>query len=785
MITSQILVIDIRPCQSLPWFPPREVFTVSINERVQFPHQNKAIAMKQDAPTNDIGSATMEPAGEVIAGSHGTWRLTFMAGNRGVEVGGRIRVHTDSDTDWAIPQFIDCGAADYMSIESPDGVQTSVVATGPRALWLTIRGRKLQSGEEVALIYGDTTGGGPGSRTQTFADERRYFRVGVDSNGSGHATDIDDPPYVSIIGGDAVRLVVIAPSDVAVGEAFRVLVKAEDAWGNPSWNHKGAVTLSGDGIRTPTENIAFDPANHGAIWIEGFEAGNTGLFRLTAIDQDNGLTALSNPIESRETNNEFRLHWADPHGGQLVLNSKFAEFYRYARDVAGIQFVGFQRNADCISFEDWEVQQREEVAFHEPGRFIPIPGFEWSGRVWDGGHHNIYFRRHDQPVRRNPPAEVIGSVDPSTELPHIRDVYHHYRNTDTIITAHVGGEHSNLAWHEPTLEPGVEITSSHGSFEWMLRDALRRGYKLGFLGGSDSYTSRPGDDRPGHQLRRYSKAGLTGIYCNDVSLDSFFEAMRARRFFATTGTRMILNVKSGDHYMGEEFTTSELPTVNAEVRGTNSLESVELYRGLQCIYSHPIPMRQCANRVRILWKGSSRKTSYSGIIWDGTLNVTDGKILAAETVRFDSPRSHIVEQSESSVTWHAWGCGYTMGLILDLEATDETSLQIAVGNQAITSPMYGEHGSVTPPRRISFAPADRFAFHVRVGDLAEGPQELPLGVLDRNITASLANEPSPNLANFQFTDESPEPGINPYWIRVVQSDMEIGWSSPLFVDYSP
>ena len=63
-------------------------------------------------------------------------------------------------------------------------------------------------------------------------------------------------------------------------------------------------------------------------------------------------------------------------------------------------------------------------------------------------------------------------------------------------------QHSNLEFHEPELEPGVEITSTHGSFEWMLRDSIERGYKLGFLGGNDCYTGRPGDDRPGYQLRR-------------------------------------------------------------------------------------------------------------------------------------------------------------------------------------------------------------------------------------------------------------------------------------------
>ena len=71
--------------------------------------------------------------------------------------------------------------------------------------------------------------------------------------------------------------------------------------------------------------------------------------------------------------------------------------------------------ADVISQDDWVVQQEQERELHQPGRFIPIPGFEWSGRTPQGGHHNVYFRRHDQPVRRNPPAEAPRSVETETE----------------------------------------------------------------------------------------------------------------------------------------------------------------------------------------------------------------------------------------------------------------------------------------------------------------------------------------------------------------------------------
>ena len=235
--------------------------------------------------------------------------------------------------------------------------------------------------------------------------------------------------------------------------------------------------------------------------------------------------------------------------------------------------------------------------------------------------------------------------------------------------------------------------------------------------------------------------------------------------------------------MGAEYSTEDHPTLCVNVVGTAPLESVQLFRDRDCIYTHPIETQPIPNRVRILWKGASRMTSYSGIVWDGVLKVDAGNITSVETIRFDSPRSHITNQSTDSLSWHAWGCGYTMGLLLDLDGDAETELQLALGSQAITGPMYGGHGDKGPPRRISFAPADRFVYRVRLGDLREGAETIPIGILDRELTVSLAPESGPETVGFQFTDDSPKPGINPFWVRVVQSDMEMGWTSPVFVDY--
>ena len=53
------------------------------------------------------GSALVSPSEDVVAGSYGTWTLTYTAGEKGVARGGTIRIYTDADSDRATPQMDD------------------------------------------------------------------------------------------------------------------------------------------------------------------------------------------------------------------------------------------------------------------------------------------------------------------------------------------------------------------------------------------------------------------------------------------------------------------------------------------------------------------------------------------------------------------------------------------------------------------------------------------------------------------------------------------------------
>ena len=217
--------------------------------------------------TKLYGSATLHPTTDVVAGSYGTWTVTYTAGEKGVAPGGTIRIYTDADSDRATPQVDDPAGADYLTVDAPKEARVGVLVQSMMSLLLTVNGRALAPGERVCVVYGDTSGGGPGFRAQTFAEARHYFWVGVDA-GDSEVITLPDPPALRIIGGEAASLTVNAPSIAALGEPFRIQVKVEDAWGNPAIKYRGEVALSGGDVRVP-ESVTFDRAARGICWVEG------------------------------------------------------------------------------------------------------------------------------------------------------------------------------------------------------------------------------------------------------------------------------------------------------------------------------------------------------------------------------------------------------------------------------------------------------------------------------------------------------------------------------------
>ena len=730
-----------------------------------------------------LGEVRIAPLEPVVAGSYGCWRLTYQVGVEGMSVGGGIKVGTDSDSDWGDPQFHDPAGSDYMRVTVAGRAAVSTVLEGGymrRILTVNVHEYPLVEGDEITIVYGDRTWGGPGSRAQTFAEERRYFRVYVDSSGDGCYAAMPRPPWLQVVGGSAACLSVRAPSQIGVGKSFSVVVRVMDGLGNPSYAYDGTVSLEKmDAVVPLPQAHVFNRDEHGVHRFDGLTVLNPGVYRIRGGDAHNGISGLSNPILCPPHPEAYTVYWGDLHG-QVKRADKISEYFRFARDISVLDFASHQRNDHEVSKGDWEMTQQVVKEYNKPGRFVVFLGYEWSGEPAVGGDHNIYYLDDDQPIRRSGHEMVDDKSDRATDLPHIQDVYQSFQGQRLLIVPHVGGRPANLSFHDPILEPVIEVHSTHGTFEWFLREALERGYKVGFIAGSDDYKLRLGGAYPGIEDRRFVRGGLTAVYARGLTRVDVFEALKSRRCYGTTGERMLLRVYADGHMMGEEYTTETPPKISVKVIGTTELETVEVFRGLQKVYEYPPPASSAkpSGRIKITWGGASRRSPYAGVMWDGDVRVEQGSISSLDLMPLDRGDEDFHDVTGAGFHWHTFTCGDEDGASFDVDG-EAAEIQVTCTSTPVVSAQVGTGRRICAP----MSQVDRVCFRLHVKELGLEPKVIKVGPVERRILVRRLAEGSGRMdVEFKFIDTGFEAGVNAYWIRVVQSDGEMAWSSPIYVN---
>ena len=351
-----------------------------------------------------LGWATIEPDSDVYAGSMVTWTLVYHVGKYGIDDGGSIRVARRSVSDEENPQLSDPGKSGYTTVTTDRDVRLECFFSSRGhirpfrgALQVDVRDGSLYEGDTVTIVYGDRGRGGPGLRAQTFREQEHMFKVLVDPFGTGRFEEIEESPHVSIIGGPAETLEVAAPSGAGSGTPFDVVVRALDSFGNRSDGYMGTVSFKGLDVEPYTFNEEDRGAHRFSVTL-----GGDGLQTLKIFGSC-GHTAESNPIMILKQESKYKLYWGDMHGQtkQTVGTGTLDEYFQFARDVANMDFGGWQGNDFQITKELWEEVKEKTKKYSEPGRFILFLGYEWSGLTPAGGDHNIYFLGDDGDLHRS------------------------------------------------------------------------------------------------------------------------------------------------------------------------------------------------------------------------------------------------------------------------------------------------------------------------------------------------------------------------------------------------
>jgi hypothetical protein len=714
-------------------------------------------------PEEWLGTATIDPVDPVPTGEYGTWTVEYTVGVAGIDDGGRVRLAFRSVCDWAAPQFGNPSGPNYVSVHASTPVQltpswgTHGVRPWTKTLTVQVGNGALGHGDRLRIVLGDRSFGSPGMRSQTYPERGFHIKFQAEPFGTGLYEPVADLGF-DVIGAEATQIVVVAPSDVVSGEPAWLQVRALDAWGNPDPNYRGSVRFAGDVPDGVPEVYSFKGEDTGVRRFDCRWNASPGVLRVAATALDHGFTAESNPVRCHAESPERRYFWADLHGQtrETVGTGSIPEYFTYARDIAAVDATAHSGNDFQITAEVYEELRQNADAFYEPGRFVTFHGYEWSGNTPAGGDHNVYYLG-DGPLRRSSHTQVEDKSDVDTDCYPIDRLYAANAGRDNvIITPHIGGRRASLEYHDPSLEPAIEIASQWGRFEWFAHEALRRGMKVAFIGGSDDHSGRPGWSTA-TLAHHGTRGGLTAFIAEVLTRESIWEAFKARRCYGTSGPRILLDVSVNGHPMGSEPVLSESPVMSIRVLGTVPIDTIEVRRGTRTVHTYSaMPSVNDGDpwRVRLAWRGAVNKGRSRPLDWIGSASVWNGRITSAENYAIDNPLDGVSGWDERRVSWRSHTCGDWDGVILSVDGDEDT--------------------------RIDFD-SPTVHFHCTLGDLKRGRIQHFGPYLEHQVTAQLLSpELTPTEVAFEWRDELPVPGVNPYWIWVTQADGELAWSTPVY-----
>jgi hypothetical protein len=583
------------------------------------------------------GKATITPSQSTLL-EEGEYTLKFVVGEHGIAVGGGIKTRfpkrwmsqvKDPSKDYFLKVNLSRKSSGYrVTIRRKDDSLDGQCEKQAYTITLKIIKEPLIEGDTISLTLFK-------KRVRYFSAHTTTLPVVSDVDGDGTFSLIKELPHFTIRAGDPERIYAVAPTTQQIGKEFKLKVAILDKISNAA-DYTGTIGFaSSDKKAVLPKSYTFSKTDGG---VKKFPVvlNTPGYHTITVSDKSKNWRRTSNPIDCRESEYEEKIWWGDLHShseisGDAIGNSTF----EYARDVAGLDFYSltdhsgsFLGEGKGITDEEWIFIKKKTIEFDDPGKFVTILGFECSMRS-PSGHHNVYFNCSNDII---PGIPILRRADVSDDIlilwQKLKQTF--TENIDVITIPH----HTGMLWyknglgtyvsferpyHNPQMRVAIEIFSNRGlsekydllnplSYNNIIRDRSKKPKRhtisnkripyngphytqdawakrkyLGVIASSDSHNAHPGmmivrDNAFKARFATYNP--LVGVYAKGLTRDSIFNAIKARRTYATTGERIILNFNLNGYPMGSEveLEKEQKPKISVKVRGTDLIDFVEILK---------------------------------------------------------------------------------------------------------------------------------------------------------------------------------------------------------------
>lgn len=293
----------------------------------------------------------------------------------------------------------------------------------------------------------------------------------------------------------------------------------------------------------------------------------------------------------------YRVYWGDLHTHSTYSDGETSidELLRCARDVAQLDFVAVTDHdfGDAapwrLSQETWESIQNACDGYAIPGRFVTLAGYEWtsqakywsdyagpetSERLFAGdvrhfNHKNVYFAQRLPDIFRAKDAAYSTPDRLAAAVSAVGGMIHNNHPGAGLDGRDQWAYSPQSARVIANTEMGPDVLRYEGTqcgthTEEMVRRFLDRGGITGFVAGSDTHDGRP--------------AARTAVWARGLTRNALLDAFRARRNYAVSGARILLDFRIHGHWMGEQIEIPGNPRLWISVHGTAPIAEILVVR---------------------------------------------------------------------------------------------------------------------------------------------------------------------------------------------------------------